>query len=397
MASTDSQYDSINVSEFTADLHREVLDAIPDALLVIDRHYRVVFANRAFQQMIGARDLGSKTLTCYRVSHGRDEPCDSESHVCPIETVVATRQPDRTVHKHKGPRGEPIWVEIIAAPLFDEAGDVVQIVELCRDITTRMKAEEDSRQRRAELAHLTRLGTMGELTAGLAHELNQPLSAVVNYVHACIECIKAGAATTTQIMDDLEHAAEQAQRAAGILDQVRSFIRKDEPARARTDLNATVREAVELLHFELRQSETRLRLRLDDSLPTVHCVPLQIQQVIVNLMQNALEAMSETDSTRRHLEISTTTAGSDHVELAVSDTGPGLAHDLAECVFEPFRSTKQHGIGMGLAISRSIIEAHDGTLCFDGGGGCGATFRVTLPVTRGDPGHGPRTDGLHHR
>ncbi len=359
-----------------------VIDGIPDLVMVIDREYRVVLANRAVRETAGGQDPVSSFLRCYQASHHCEHPCEGQ-HVCPLETVVSSKATVTVTHTHYDGNGNERLMEIIAAPILDESGEVVQIIEACRDVTARVRAENQARQRQAELAHLARLGTMGEMAAGLAHELNQPLSAIVNYTQACLERLRAGAVDVAGLRADLEAAAAQAERAGDVIEQVRAFVRKADPQRSRSDLNELVREALGLLRSEIRQRNVNVQLELHENLPGVHVVPIQIVQVIVNLVQNALEAMQSVPQQRRRLHIATANGDGRQVVLTVRDGGEGPPDAALERVFDPFFTTKPEGMGMGLAICRSIVEAHGGRIALLPAEDGGALARFTLPAVRG--------------
>jgi len=252
----------------------------------------------------------------------------------------------------------------------------------------RLAAEEKARQREAELARVARLGTMGEMASGLAHELNQPLAAIVNYLQACSERIRSGRGDRDDLLADMGDAAQQAERAGAIVEQIRDFIRKREPKRTAVDLNELVRDAALLVQSETRQRSVGVVLELADSLPKVTAEAIQIEQVIVNLMRNGLEAMNDERTRNRRLTIRTACRNNGFVECSTADTGPGLPETLAIHVFEPFFTTKPHGMGMGLSISRSIIERHGGCLWAEPESGDGAVLRFTLPIAENGGGHG---------
>jgi PAS domain S-box-containing protein len=360
---------------------QRVVDGVPDAVMVIDRDYHIVLANRTVREMAGGHDPVSARLTCYQTSHHRDVPCpEGEACPCPLRQVFSTQSPTVVLHTHLDAAGNELQLEIVAAPVFNENGEVVQVIEACRDVTARVRAEELARQRQVELARVARLGTMGEMAAGLAHELNQPLAAIVNYIQACLERMKGRGGDYDELRDDMEQAAAQAERAGEIIEHVRNFVHKREPERTAVDINDLVKEAVDLLRSEMRHHGIQLRLDLADSLPPVLAEPIQIEQVIVNLVRNSLEAMSAGGRDARHLNIETLRAAGDWVEIAVRDTGAGLSAGAAEWIFDPFFTTKPDGMGMGLSISRSIIEAHGGRLWAVPNPDCGVTFRFTLPI-----------------
>ena len=360
-----------------------VIDGASDPLLVIDREYNVVLANRAARDLAGEHCSASGAGLCYRMSHHRDEPCEGAEHPCPLHTAIATRGPAMVTHTHYDAKDEEAIVEVIASPILDEAGEVPLVIEMCRDITARVRAEERAWRRQAELAHVARLGTMGEMASGLAHELNQPLAAIVNHVQACLERIRGGAADSDELLVDMERVAAQAGRAGEMIEHIRGFVRKREPQRALCDLNAIVRDAVALVNSELRQSQVRPRLELAEGLPSVDVQAIQIEQVMVNLLRNAVEAMGEVAPECRRLSIRTARPEANVVELSVEDTGHGLTDQMIDRAFDPFFTTKSHGMGMGLNISQTIVEAHGGRLWFKRNPERGATFAFTLPVSEG--------------
>ncbi|MHC4445290.1 MAG: GAF domain-containing protein [Planctomycetota bacterium] len=284
--------------------------------------------------------------------------------------------------------GDRIVAVVAVANKEDEYvdGDVRQLTLLMNSLwqlIQREQAEEEIRRRQAELAHLNRLGTMGEMASGLAHELNQPLSAVVNYIQAGLERLRRGADEPGELIADMENAAAQAERAGEIIEEIRNFIAKGEPQRRTIDINSLVRKSTGLTKQETQLNKVRINLELADVLPRVVVDPIQIEQVMVNLIHNGLEAMGRNLDGKRVLTIQTLWAGGKSVELAVQDTGPGLSQDDIERVFKPFFTTKADGIGMGLSISRTIIESHGGRLWATSDPGQGATFQFTLPVKEG--------------
>jgi C4-dicarboxylate-specific signal transduction histidine kinase len=225
---------------------------------------------------------------------------------------------------------------------------------------------------------------MGEMATGLAHELNQPLCAIVNYLQGCSRSIQSDVGDRDRLLDSIARAAAQAERAGQIIERIREFVRKGEARRTDVDVNSLLREAVDLLTPEVRHDCAELVLALADSLPPVLAEPIQIQQVIVNLVRNSLEAMADVDADARQLTIRTAVVDGGCVELAVSDTGLGLPQGEVERAFDAFFTTKSNGMGMGLAIGRSIIEAYGGRLWAESNPDCGATFRFTLPISDGD-------------
>ncbi|MEK7246038.1 MAG: ATP-binding protein, partial [Pseudomonadota bacterium] len=252
--------------------------------------------------------------------------------------------------------------------------------ELERAAAERHHAEAEARERRAELAHVHRLNTMGEMASGFAHELNQPLAAVVNYAKGAVRRLKQNAVEPGELLAVLEQVAAQAERAAAIVRRIRAFIRKEEPRHVALDFNQIIRETAGLMAAEAEREGARLILDLANPLPRVHADAVQIEQVIVNLARNAIEAMAEASSPVRQITLRTMPAADGAVAIAVEDTGPGLPHVGRERLFDPFFTTKAEGLGLGLSISQSIVEAHGGRLTAAPSPGGGAIFRFTLPI-----------------
>ena len=243
------------------------------------------------------------------------------------------------------------------------------------------QAQLEHAQEQQRLAHLSRLGTMGELASGLAHEINQPLSVIANYADAAYIAVRAGKLDPTRILDDLEHISGAAERAGEIVRRMRNFIADRVIDRSPEDINALVLDSLSLMRHEFEQLGIVSGMSLTPELPPVLVDAVQIQQVLVNLLRNAVEAMQGSDQTE--LDIRSSLNGTGEVEVSISDSGLGLGEMPAESLFEHFVTTKPEGLGIGLAISRSIIEHCGGRLTAEPNPKQGMTFRFTLPVHRG--------------
>jgi PAS domain S-box-containing protein len=266
-------------------------------------------------------------------------------------------------------------------PLKSLEGAVIGIGAIVQDISERVWAEEKARRSLEDLAHVARLSTMGEMTTGLAHELNQPLAAMANFSFIGLHMLEESSSTEMKEVRELfREISDQALHAGEIVQHLRDFARKEPGQRVEIALNDLVHDVLTLVDAELRVSMVELHLALLDSLPAVHADPIQIQQVILNLLRNAVEAMAETPPETRRLTITTSVPEKGAVEVAVSDSGPGLREEDATRLFDAFFTTKANGMGMGLAISRSIVEDHGGRLWGESVPRGGATFRFTLPT-----------------
>ncbi|BBP04222.1 hypothetical protein TPL01_31880 [Sulfuriferula plumbiphila] len=279
-------------------------------------------------------------------------------------------------------KGHHRWLETHAVPLLGSSGETVALLGITRDITGRKRAEEEMRRHNTELAHVSRLTMMCEMASTLAHELNQPLSAISNYTRGCMRRIRSASSTREEILAAMELVCVQAERAGEIIRSIRAFVKKGESSRMPSQINAIVRDAVRFADPEARQHGVGIRLQLAEQLPPVLADAIQIEQVILNIVRNAIEAMDSMKFGKREIVIETALGECDALEVRVTDTGPGMSSVKFEEVFDPFVSTKPTGMGMGLTISRSIIEAHGGRLWATPNPGRGLTFRFKLPMTR---------------
>lgn len=246
--------------------------------------------------------------------------------------------------------------------------------------TLRTSAEKSARQHQADLAHMVRLNIMGEMASGIAHELNQPLAAVANYAGACQRMIHAGQ-DAQRLLEPLDGIQKQARRASEIIRRLRAFVRKQQPHKVQTSLEHVIHEALLLIKTSGGKHNIPLMLELSDSVPDIKMDAIQIEQVILNIVQNAVDAMNETASQCRQVMVRSFVNPEGMVQVNITDTGPGMDAELKERIFDAFVTTKgQKGMGIGLSLCRSIIEAHGGRLWVESEAGQGATFSFTLPV-----------------
>ncbi|MFT5522138.1 MAG: PAS domain S-box-containing protein [Pirellulaceae bacterium] len=268
-------------------------------------------------------------------------------------------------------------------------GEITGSVVTFLDISERRFAEQEAQRHRAELAHVVRLATMGEIATGLAHELNQPLAAIKNYASGMLLRVRAGTSEIGSIVHVLEQVAMESVRAAGIIRSLRRFVSKTDPAPVKVSLNDLVGSVADILSVETRRRNCELILELRDELLEVIAEPIQIEQVLVNLIHNGMDAMSACPPSERRIEVRTDLQDS-CVYVAVRDAGVGLSRKEMDQVFQPFYSTKSAGLGMGLPISRTIIEAYGGQLWVTRNEDAGATFHFSLP--RAGNSHGGSLD-----
>ncbi len=262
-------------------------------------------------------------------------------------------------------------------PLYDSAGVIYAVCGISTDITALKQAEERARQHQSDLTHVLRVSTMSAIAASLAHEINQPLGAIANYAAGCARRIRTGASQPGDVLPMVDQIAAEALRAGEIVRRMRELVRKGAQCREAIDLDQVARTAVHVIESEARQQGVSIHFEPSLEPRAVWADGIQIEQVLLNLLLNALDAMRATPEGERVITVRTLPAG-DAVEVAVRDTGGGLAPGIAERAFDPFFTTKPDGLGMGLTISRSIIEAHGGRLWMTQNG-CGSTFHFTLP------------------
>ncbi len=282
-----------------------------------------------------------------------------------------------TVRRHKD--GHFVQVSLSVAPIFDASGVMIGASKTARDVTERKRSEERVLGMQNELAHVGRLSAMGQMSAAIAHELNQPLTAIANYAKAAQRLLQNESPEPRQLQsarEAMEKAVTQTLRAGTIIRYLRDFVEKRESRKCPEDMNEVIREAVSLGMVGHSHSNVRLTLALKPGLPRVPIDKVQIQQVLLNLVRNAMEAMAEVE--KRELAIFSG-VGDEGFCITVQDTGPGLAPQVASRLFQPFITTKSDGMGIGLKICQSIIEGHGGTIVARQGGP-GATFVIHLPL-----------------
>jgi PAS domain S-box-containing protein len=281
-----------------------------------------------------------------------------------------------TVRRRKD--GTHIDVSLTVSLIKDSEGNIIGASKIARDITERKRAEEALQKAQADLAHVTRVMTMGELTSSIAHEVNQPLAALVTNANACLRWLARQPPDLDEARDCLPRIIRDGNRASEVITRIRSLVRKSSPAKERLDLGEMIQEVLAIVNLEARRHRVVMRTELDAGLPPVQGDRVQLQQVILNLVMNAIEAMREVADWPRALLIKTWPDVSS-VLVVVQDSGVGLHEQNVERVFEAFYTTKAEGMGMGLSISRWIIEAHGGRLWAAANSGHGATFQFTLP------------------
>jgi two-component system sensor kinase FixL len=280
--------------------------------------------------------------------------------------------------------GEYGWVLNNGVPRFESDGTFLGYIGSAIDITQRKETESELRRQRAELAHMTRISTMGELAASLAHELNQPLTAILSNAQAAQRFLAARPTELEEVREILKDIVQDDSRAGDVIWRMRALLKKEKLDFLSLDLSALVKDVVVLLHSDAVLHNIRIALKLGTDLPPVRGEKVQLQQVVLNLLLNAFDAMTEVPANEREVQVRAETDGAGMLRVAVGDRGIGLSAEKLDKIFQPFYTTKREGIGMGLSISRSIVEAHGGYLWAENNSDVGATFYFTVPIYRED-------------
>ena len=351
----------------------ELLSLAHDAILVRDPESRVIFWNQGAENTYG----WTAEEAIGRVTH---ELLQTRFPVSREAVDVALQEQGEWEGEltHITRKGAAIVVTSRQSLRRDEHGAAAAILEINRDVTERKRAEEALRKAQTELAHVTRVMTLGELTASIAHEINQPLSGIVTNASACRRWLAGATPNLDEARDAVGRILRDGNRASDVITRIRALVRKTDEEKERLDMNHAIQEVAALAQGEVRRSRVALRMELAADVPPVLGDRVQLQQVILNLVMNGVEAMASVFDRPRELLIRSRQHESDKVLVAVQDSGIGIDQQNLEKVFNAFYTTKSQGMGMGLAISRSIVENHGGRLWAMPNDGPGTTFQFTL-------------------
>ena len=352
---------------------RSILETVPDAMVVIDEVGAVQSFSAAAERLFGwtaAEMIGRnvKLLMPDPYQQAHDDHlaryrATGEKRIIGVGRVVVAQRKD----------GSTFPMELSVGEM--RSGTHKFFTGFIRDLTERQQAEARLQELQSELVHISRLSAMGEMAATLAHELNQPLSAISNYLKGG-QRLLMNDAPNSRAVEAMDKAAEQALRAGQIIRRLRDFVARGESEPKIEALPKLVEEAAALALVGAKEHGVRVRYRLDHSVELVMADRVQVQQVILNLIRNAIDAME--DGPRRELVVSVRPEGEDMALVSVADTGPGIAPEVLEQLFQPFVTTKSQGMGVGLSISRTIVEAHGGRIWAEPNPGGGAVFNFTL-------------------
>jgi PAS domain S-box-containing protein len=356
-----------------------ILNTARDGILTIDAYGQIQSINPAVERIFA------------RPGHlliGLDihELIDSAPNDPPlINRIVSSRSAGMTTCELHARRADGQVFPIELSVGRSESADAEQYTLVIRDITLRRKIEARARQHQAELAHVSRVSLAGEMAGALAHELSQPLTAIAAFARGCLRLLAGPVPEPETLYEGVSEVAEQAERAGDVLGRLREFMRGGEPRRAFVEVGPLIDAAVGLARAEAVQNEVEIDVRVDPGLPPVLADHVQIEQVLLNLLRNAIDSIATADSPERLIILEARCKSGRAVQISVADSGPGVTDEVANRLFEPFVTTKPEGMGMGLSISRSIVESHGGRLRMFQSVGPGATFVFDLPTEGREP------------
>jgi PAS domain S-box-containing protein len=362
---------------------RDVLEQVPGMVFAVvedGRYGRYSYVSTQWYDYTGLSEAETINGGWQNAIHSED----TEQHMKKYQIAVAEGQPfESEVRLRRAADGQYRWFLIRVTPLRDEAGNVVKWYGFISDIEDRKRAEQERERLRkleAELAHMNRVSTMGELTASIAHEINQPLTVVVSNANACARMLSTASPDLDEVRLAVGDIADYGRRASEVLARIRGQLKKSASAKSSLNIGDVIVEVLPLLRGELEKRRTKLDTHLQSDLPLVSGDRIELQQVLINLLMNGIESMTSIMDRPRVLTVQSRVVESGEVEVAVRDCGVGISVNQMRSLFDPFFTTKPGGMGMGLPISRSIIEAHGGKLWASSNASCGATFHFTLPA-----------------
>jgi PAS domain S-box-containing protein len=356
---------------------REAIETIPAMAFIARPDESIEFVNRRWVEYTGLTAAGAAGSGWQVAVH----PEDLDSHLAKWRASLRSGEPfENEARFQRAVDGEYRWFLMRAVPLRDKRGNILKWYGVTTDIEDRKRAEQEHerlRELEAELAHINRVTTMGELTASLAHEIRQPIAAAITNANTCLRWLARDQPNLDEVREAAKRIVNDGTRAGEIISRLRSLYKKSPPERELVDVNELVREMLVLLRSEANRYSIPIRADLATGLPKIPADRVQLQQVLLNLMLNGIEAMSESGG---ELMVKSQVGEDGQLLISISDTGVGLPAEEPDQIFNAFFTTKPQGSGMGLAISRSIVESHGGRLWATANSGRGATFHFTLPT-----------------
>ena len=375
-----SDSDADSSQSITASQFQALLSAAVDAIVVIDGTGLIRTFNGAAERLFGytaaqtfGKDVGMLMPDPPRQGHGgylQAYQRTGKASIIGVGREVEALRRDGTL--------VPVWLSVGEA----KTEDGVFFVGILRDLSAQHAARERHAELEARLAHVARFNLMGEMAGGIAHEINQPLSAITTYAQAGRRLIEADDFSTEELHTICSRISEQTLRAAEVIQNLRAFFRKQEREPTAVDVDEAINDIAEFIRLDARGRRIAVHVNLAGNLPKISGNDIQIQQIVLNLTRNAVDAMANSRESARRQGIILTTrlSSSGSVCIIVEDHGPGVARGLSDAVFHPFVSTKSDGLGVGLAITKTIVESHGGSIAYRSAAHGGAVFEATFPV-----------------
>jgi PAS domain S-box-containing protein len=347
--------------------------------IFVFRGAEILFANKRFCAMIGASPEEARGLALSRILKEEDEPRF-------IASMVGSNGIDLREHRFLRLDGSPIWVQVAGSSTVWEGREAV--IVNANDVTSMREAEELARKQEEQLVHSTRLAELGEMAAAISHELNQPLTGIRNYARNAFYMIEKKLGGEDEVKNNLRLISEQVDRASKIINQMRELTRRSDRSFASLDVNGVIRESVDFLMPQMKLSEVEVSLELSPELPQIRGDRIRLAQVFLNLLTNARHAMEGAAVRRLTISSSAANGRESGIMIQVKDTGKGFSEEESRKMFAPFYTTKKSGHGLGLSISRAIVQEHAGTIEASGAPGEGAVFTIRLPIPQRENGNG---------
>ncbi len=354
--------------------YRTLASLSPVGISHADEYGRILYVNERWCKIAGITAKEAYGEGWFQAIHPDDRARVHNQWHFAVKNHIAFKAEYRFLHLD----GTIIWALGESMAEYNEYGEIIGFVSTTTDITKHRETEEQLQQHRLDIAHFSRINTMGEMASGIAHELNQPLTSIVNYIGGCLERLQK-IDLPKEIIDAMRRAATQAERAGEIIHRLKDFLQKGKLTKTKIDINQTILEAMSLLDYEISKASVDVVMNLSSEPIYLQASKIHFEQVILNVVLNAIEAMVEANSKKRLLSITTEKNTENRVIIKIRNTGPGMSALVIKQIFNPFFTTKEMGMGMGLSISRSIIEAHNGHIIaqsFDDG----VEFLIALPL-----------------
>ncbi|MGE5790297.1 MAG: PAS domain S-box protein, partial [Syntrophaceae bacterium] len=360
--------------------YRSLYESMMDGYVLLGMDGRILKYNESYREMTGYAQDELLRLTYHDITPEKWHTAEKEI----VEQQVLVRGYSEVYEKEYRKRDGTVFpVELRAFLLKDEAGSNIGIWAIVRDITGRKTIESEARKHREELAHVTRVSTLGELTSSLAHEINQPLAAILSNAQAAQRFLSQDQPDMKEVGEILGDIIRDDNRAAEVIRKIRSLLKKEETRYETLNLNDVIEEILNVIRNDTALTAVSMEKEYDPSLPSIWGDRIQLQQVILNLVLNAAEAMKEAGTEDRRLIVRTSNRDGRFAEVSIRDVGPGIEENIASRLFEPFYTTKSGGMGMGLAISKDIVKSHKGEIRALNNPDRGATFSFTVPFDSG--------------